>query len=554
MGAGAVAVASAALAAFKPDIFYNVTSARSTKLVPYHALEPTLFGWGAHRLVTEWREESYEVPGRELELNRVLAFVATSLALSILAGVLASACAKAPKRRAAAQALPQKALFEEGFIAAVDLDVDLEVKLLVEKGAKVNVVFSDGTTPLTRAIIAESRDVVSALLQLGADPELTDRHGRTPLMWASRKEDAKTVKRLLKQGADINRASDKAWTPLMYAIRAGKWSMVELLKKRGANGRIMAVKRLAHVFDFKYEWEEGGRRLSSDGSDTVIWARELIQAIDLLTEKSEELIPRKVKACLVEALNYVADYKLLSEAKRMERFDKLRVKILAGGYKDHSICFVLTKDALDIANHGDLLKTSAIESYALVEAEPKKLLKYLKSVDQRSDCKQLLRNLRASKHLERSKSAPQEKDCPLQIQRAGTCSYASLIAAVWSLLVHEMGVGEAKRVFQAISEFYQLRSVDELISLPSFKSGPMIHKHGTLFSRVKKKLAHQSNEGVWQKDARELQKKCSEVKKLRAKSRCWGMWKKSTKLLRAMAQRTLDRTRQVTRSRRVRLI
>jgi Ankyrin repeats (3 copies) len=62
-------------------------------------------------------------------------------------------------------------------------------KLLVEKGSAVNIVFSDGSTPLARALSADHYEFIAFLFQHGADACLkTDKKSYIPIMMEAMKK------------------------------------------------------------------------------------------------------------------------------------------------------------------------------------------------------------------------------------------------------------------------------------------------------------------------------------------------------------------------------
>ena len=117
-----------------------------------------------------------------------------------------------------------------------------EVVEQIEKGADVNahgiLLYQNNknmrflTTPLFEAVLHNTPEVVSALLEAGAKVNIQDLSAMTPLaLAASRGSDLETVKLLLQFGADIEEMS-----PLWHAIdhRADIQIVAELIA-RGAN-------------------------------------------------------------------------------------------------------------------------------------------------------------------------------------------------------------------------------------------------------------------------------------------------------------------------------
>jgi ankyrin repeat protein len=94
------------------------------------------------------------------------------------------------------------------------------VKLLLQKGARTNVVTGEGhgRTPL---MMADSPQVVDCLIDFGADLTQQDAYGHTALAVAAMDGKLPLVKALLKRGAapQILIASDRGYTPLTAAVR-----------------------------------------------------------------------------------------------------------------------------------------------------------------------------------------------------------------------------------------------------------------------------------------------------------------------------------------------
>ena len=99
------------------------------------------------------------------------------------------------------------------------------VKLLLSKGADINIENPQGLTPLHRAAYHGTRDMVKIFLDNGAEPNRADRDGRTPLHWAAlrarsaalRDSDSYHVyKLLLEYGADPDRRDENNRTAFQY--------------------------------------------------------------------------------------------------------------------------------------------------------------------------------------------------------------------------------------------------------------------------------------------------------------------------------------------------
>ncbi|MEN6426655.1 MAG: ankyrin repeat domain-containing protein [Phycisphaerales bacterium] len=119
------------------------------------------------------------------------------------------------------------------------------VKLLIEKGAEVNVVAgAGGETPLHAAVVCVYRDpvvkvgeksVVRLLAAAGADLNAADADGATPLHRATSLGNARAVKHLLAAGANANARDCRGETPLHKAVLCDSVELLERLLARGGD-------------------------------------------------------------------------------------------------------------------------------------------------------------------------------------------------------------------------------------------------------------------------------------------------------------------------------
>ncbi|XHG05902.1 hypothetical protein AWENTII_009115 [Aspergillus wentii] len=119
---------------------------------------------------------------------------------------------------------------------AVSKSHEPAVKLLLGKGADVNLYDEEGMTPLRCAAEIGDVRIAQLLLNAGANVDLKDeRHGRTPLSWAAGEGHTAIAQQLLDHGADIHSNDNYGRTPLSWAARLGQPEVVKLLLKKGAN-------------------------------------------------------------------------------------------------------------------------------------------------------------------------------------------------------------------------------------------------------------------------------------------------------------------------------
>ncbi len=120
----------------------------------------------------------------------------------------------------------------EDFFRAVNVDNDLTVRELLERGFDPNTLSEKGQLPLYLALREASPKVAAALL---AHPQTRidtpNAAGETPLMMAALRGQLTWARQLLGRGAAVNR---EGWTPLHYAATGPEPQLVALLLERGA--------------------------------------------------------------------------------------------------------------------------------------------------------------------------------------------------------------------------------------------------------------------------------------------------------------------------------
>lgn len=114
-------------------------------------------------------------------------------------------------------------------------DHDAVVKLLISRGARLEIRDRKGLTALLVAARWGSRKGVGALLDAGANIGAVDEIGWNALMWASFKGQAEMAAYLLDRGAALEARDPDGRTPLMLAAKKGHEPTVALLLARGAS-------------------------------------------------------------------------------------------------------------------------------------------------------------------------------------------------------------------------------------------------------------------------------------------------------------------------------
>jgi len=121
-------------------------------------------------------------------------------------------------------------LENELFQAVSDGDIDHVTRVLASGwpiNRKSEVVV--GGTVLLWAAYCDRPEIVKLLIERGADLNLPSDQGVTPLIEASQMGHAEVVKVLLATGADANRQTGKGWTALMWSVEGGHFEVVHML-------------------------------------------------------------------------------------------------------------------------------------------------------------------------------------------------------------------------------------------------------------------------------------------------------------------------------------
>ena len=111
-------------------------------------------------------------------------------------------------------------------LVASELDFEM-VKLLVARGAEVNVHDRDGVTPLMRAITLRDLRMVQLLLDARAPVNVTDNRGHTALTHAILRSDADILKLLIARGAKTDVVTAMGTTPWSIAQRMREAALIQ---------------------------------------------------------------------------------------------------------------------------------------------------------------------------------------------------------------------------------------------------------------------------------------------------------------------------------------
>lgn len=105
---------------------------------------------------------------------------------------------------------------------------------MVQAGADVDAVRSDGTTALLYAAHQGDAELVEILLEAGANPDVTNEYGAFPLSEAVINDASAVVRLLLEHGASVDQSNPEGETALMVAARQGSTAIARMLLEHGA--------------------------------------------------------------------------------------------------------------------------------------------------------------------------------------------------------------------------------------------------------------------------------------------------------------------------------
>jgi ankyrin repeat protein len=112
-----------------------------------------------------------------------------------------------------------------------------KVELMIERGADLNNVIMNGKRiiPLIYSIQQQNFDTARLLINKGADINVSDQQGNTPLIWAVNMRDFELVELLLKKGANVKIVNKRKETLLDFATMVNSpYYIFEQLIEKGA--------------------------------------------------------------------------------------------------------------------------------------------------------------------------------------------------------------------------------------------------------------------------------------------------------------------------------
>ena len=118
-------------------------------------------------------------------------------------------------------------------------------KLLMQKGAEIDVKSTSGVTPLMCASFWGRCKVAKLLLETGANPNLQDLQGKSALMLASEKGHCDVVTQLLAHSAQLDAQDNDGNFSLHISVLEEMDKITALLLSRGADPSLKNKKKLS---------------------------------------------------------------------------------------------------------------------------------------------------------------------------------------------------------------------------------------------------------------------------------------------------------------------
>ncbi|NLF08448.1 MAG: hypothetical protein GX594_10785 [Pirellulaceae bacterium] len=126
--------------------------------------------------------------------------------------------------------LQQGASPDAGMVSAAQARNVILLRLLLDKGAKVNARSKSGSTALHTAALQGGIEVVRLLLEEGADPNVKNDQGQTPLHFAISGDcEIDSVKLLIEAGSRLDIPDNNGVTPIRHAAIRGQTEAYKLL-------------------------------------------------------------------------------------------------------------------------------------------------------------------------------------------------------------------------------------------------------------------------------------------------------------------------------------
>lgn len=170
---------------------------------------------------------------------------------------------------------------------------DLEVvKLLLERGADVNIKDKENYTALFHAIEAMYEEVALVILdQPNIDPNARGLNGVTALMSYAWRDNKDAVKKLLDRGADVNGQDNDGDAALHGVAKSGNMEILNMLLEKGANPNLKnKLGGTPLMWAAVFGNEDAAQRLLARGADRSLKDVDGMTALDWAVKNKREKV------------------------------------------------------------------------------------------------------------------------------------------------------------------------------------------------------------------------------------------------------------------------
>lgn len=112
------------------------------------------------------------------------------------------------------------------------------VKLLIENGASLNIKEANGDTPLHNAINGKHLEIVQLLIEKGSNVNEKGAFALTPIHTAFDSSQEEIIKLLLNKGSDVNTKDNREQTVLHKAVSLGNLEITKLIVAKGIDANL----------------------------------------------------------------------------------------------------------------------------------------------------------------------------------------------------------------------------------------------------------------------------------------------------------------------------
>jgi ankyrin repeat protein len=233
---------------------------------------------------------------------------------------------------------------------------EAKVRLLIARGATINVRQIEGRTPLfLAASLANSNGTLRLLLAQGANPNIATANGQTPLMVAAGRGHVDAVRMLLDAKATVDAKNGAGETALMLAAGDGNPQAVALLLERGADPRARSKRNETALGNAATAGVEETVRLLLD-RDADVNIRNIRGYSPLMLAASSDAIPAgAVKLLLAKGADtrYTADYDETARDLAAKRGDTEVTRLLTSAAHHKMQLEAASTPAIASSHHGD---------------------------------------------------------------------------------------------------------------------------------------------------------------------------------------------------------